>query len=147
MKGFRSQAETGIGILKAAREDIDKGYIINVRTLLTAEVFTDFLEMSEHLLDRDYYIPAASLIGAVLEDSLRKMLIKNGVKIGGGDDLNALNQKCVDAEIYNQVKRKEVQLWTDIRNKADHGNFDQIDKEQVKRMLDGVTHFLGEYLK
>ncbi len=43
-----------VGILKGVEQDIDSGMLLNLRSLLQAEIFTDFLEMSEHLLAEGY---------------------------------------------------------------------------------------------
>ena len=66
------RASLGQAILKAAKTDIEGGYLDRLETLVSADIFSDFLEMSEHLLEQGYKEPAASLVGAVLEDGLRK---------------------------------------------------------------------------
>ncbi len=43
--------ESGLGALKALKEDIEKGYLTRYRTLVNADVFSDFLAMAEHLYD------------------------------------------------------------------------------------------------
>lgn len=53
-------AEEGRGILKAAKQEIDGGWIFTIKGLVSAEIFSDFLEMSEYLLKegyKDYNIP------------------------------------------------------------------------------------------
>ncbi len=59
--GMPSSVKSGIGILKAVREDVDGGYLVNVRQLIAAEVFTDFLAMAVELSEAGYKDPAASL--------------------------------------------------------------------------------------
>ena len=71
-RGYVSSVKAGIGILKAVREDLEDGFLTDVQTLVSAEVFSDFLAMAGHLLEREYKDPAASLCGAVLEQGLRK---------------------------------------------------------------------------
>src|SRR5690606_36062464 len=44
-----SSVRKGIGVLHAAREDIENGYLRNTRALLAGEIFADFLEMASHL--------------------------------------------------------------------------------------------------
>ena len=44
-------AENGIGILQAIRSEIAGGWIFTMKDLITAEVFADFIEMAEHLLE------------------------------------------------------------------------------------------------
>jgi hypothetical protein len=79
--GHRSSVKAGQGILRALREDLSLGYLTNLRTLVAADVFSDFIEMAEHLIEAGYKDPAASLAGAVLEDGLRKIAASNNVKL------------------------------------------------------------------
>src|SRR5258705_542787 len=47
-----------LGILVAIRDEIRGGWIFTTRGLVSAEVFSDFLEMAEHLLTEGYKDPA-----------------------------------------------------------------------------------------
>lgn len=143
---FASNVESGQGILRAVREDIQGGFLTDVKTLLSAQVFTDFLEMTEHLLDQGYKDPAASLCGAVLENGLRRIAANNNVKLKTRENLASLNQKCADAGIYNRLVQKKVQVWIEVRNNADHGGFGEYSEEDVDDMIQGVSQFLGDYL-
>ena len=137
----------GIAILQAAEEDIEGGYLQKVETLVSAEVFNDFLEMAKHLLDNGYKDPTASLTGAVLEDGLRRICSNSDITVKSDDNINALNKKLADNEVYNRLQQKQIQVWNDIRNNADHGNFKEYNADHVKDMLNGVRKFLTEYLK
>src|ERR1035437_6498126 len=48
-----------IGVTQALREDINSGYIQNLAGLVRADVFSDFLEMGDHLLKEEYKDAAA----------------------------------------------------------------------------------------
>lgn len=142
----RHEAERGLAILRAAREDIAGGYLQKVETLVSASVFNDFLEIAEHLLDNGYKDPAASLIGAVLEDGLRRMCVTNTLPVKSGDNISSLNQKLADNEVYNRLQQREIEVWNKLRDYADHGRFDQYESDNVKDMLAGVQKFLSNYL-
>ena len=144
--GYTGSVEAGVGILKAVGEDLQDGYLTNVETLVSAEVFTDFLEMARHLVDRGYKDPAASLCGAVLEEGLRRIAVNRGVKVRGGDGLNSLNQKLATAGVYTRLIQKRLAVWTDVRNAADHGKFSECSKEDVTDMHKGVSSFLAQHL-
>lgn len=147
VKGRRqSEVKTGQGILRAVREDVEGGYLTDVRTLVSAEVFTDFLDMAQHLHENGYKDPAASLIGAVLEDGLRRVAETHGLQVKSRDDIGALNQRIADAQVYNRLTQKKVQVWNDIRNSADHGKFDEYSAEDVASLLTGVNDFLANHL-
>jgi hypothetical protein len=138
--------DRGIGVLRALKEDLEKGFLTSVRDLVIAEVFTDFLDMAEHLLEKGYKDPAASLIGAVLEDGLRKIAQKHNVTVKHNDDISSLNTRLANKEIYTRLIQKQIQVWKDIRNSADHGKFNEYNSDQVRLMLEGVRKFLAEYL-
>jgi hypothetical protein len=143
-----SNVGVGVGILRSVREDAAEGHLFTTMAgLLTAEVFSDFLEMAGHLLENHYVPAAASLTGAVLEDALRRIADSHGLAHSKGDGLASLNDKCAKAGVYNAIQQREVQLWTSVRNAADHGNFGELSESKVQDMQRGVTRFLGEFLK
>lgn len=143
---FPGELERGIGILKALKEDIEQGYLARIKDLVSAEIFTDFIEMAQHLLDSDYKDSAASLVGAVLENGLRQIAQKHNVDIKSGDDIGSLNTKLADKEVYNRLIQKQIQAWKAIRDSADHGKFNDYKAGDVKSMLEGVQRFLTENL-
>jgi hypothetical protein len=136
----------GVGILRAVREDVEGGFLRDVRELVAADVFSDFLEMASHLLETGYKDPAASLAGAVLEDGLRRLCHKKHVTVRPRDDLSALNSKLAAANIYNRLVQKKLQVWTDVRNQADHGAFGEYTEQDVTDMVRGVNDFLSSHL-
>jgi hypothetical protein len=144
--GFRSSVEAGLGVLRALREDIVGGYLRRFATFIQADVFTDFLEMAQHLLESGYKDAAALLSSAVLEQGLRRITMTRGITVRSKDDMGSLNQRCADAGIYNRLMQKKVQVWNDIRNNAAHGHFDQYTEEDVTAMLSGVRDFLASHL-
>jgi len=142
-----NDAERGLAILCAAKEDIEGGYLQKVETLVSASVFSDFLEMAEYLLDNGYKDPAASLTGAVLEDGLRRICGNNNITVKSDDNISSLNKKLADRDVYNRLKQREIEVWNKLRDYADHGHFDQYKPDDVTDMLKGVRSFLSDYLK
>lgn len=67
---FRDHAEAGIGILSAALSELKEGWLYAAKTLVTAEIFTDFIEMASYLADENYKDAAAVIAGIVLEEQL-----------------------------------------------------------------------------
>ena len=143
---FHSDALQGQSILKAAKEDLEGGYLKRLETLVSADIFTDLLEMADHLVEQGYKDPAASLIGAVLEDGLKQIARNHDIKVKSREDIGALNSRLADVQIYNRLMQKRIQVWNDIRNNADHGNFSEYNLDLVKEMLNGVRDFLSQNL-
>lgn len=144
--GYVSSVHGGVGILKAVLEDVDHGYIETVRQLITAEVWSDLFDQAMYLLNRGYEAPAASLAGALLENGLRSVAESKGVPAKDGDNLPSLNQKLADKGIYNRLTQKKVSFWTDVRNAADHGRFDQVNSRDVDDLVKGSQSLLSDLL-
>jgi len=135
------------GILQSLREAYEKGYLETVQELIHANLFSDFLEMGEHLLSQGYKDAAAVIIGSVLEEHLRKLAGKNHVppllQNGTPKKADTLNGELRAADIYSGLDAKNVTGWLDLRNKAAHGKYAEFDSQQVKIMLAGVKHFVA----
>ena len=138
------------GILKGVQHDLAEDMLFDLKLHLQAEVFADFLEMAEHLLDKGYKDAAAVLLGAVLEDSLRKLCDSNGIPTTKGEGkpltMDPLNVALAKADIYGPLVQKQITTWANLRNDAAHGNFTEYDKEQVRQMLLFVQKFCSDYL-
>lgn len=146
MGSFYSHALKGQAVLKAIKADIDGGYLGTLENLVAADIFTDFIEISEYLCKEGFKDPAASLVGAVLEDGLKSICKKNGIKVRNREDIGSLNTKLSEANIYNRIIQKQVQVWNEIRNNADHGDFKEYTQDLVTGMIAGVRDFLAKYL-
>ena len=141
--------KTGRGILSAAREELAGGWLTTTKGLISAEIFSDFLEMAQHLLAEGYKDPAAVMAGSVLEEHLRQLCQKHGIptettKQGRPQPkkADALNSDLVKKGVYNRLDQKNVTAWLDLRNKAAHGKYEDYTKEQVSLMLQSLSDFM-----
>ena len=145
-----SDAEKCIAVLRAVRSEIEGGWLFSLKGLITAEVFADFIEMAEHLLDAGYKDPAAVMCGSVLEEHLRQLCLKNGIDtviVRDGKEIpkkaDALNAELTRAEVYSKLDQKMITGWLDFRNKAAHGHYGEYTADQVKNLLSFVTEFMA----
>jgi hypothetical protein len=140
-----------VGILKGIQHDIKSGMLSDFRRLLQAEIFADFLEMAEYLLNEGYKDAAAVLLGAVLEDSLRKLAVGRGVPTATANGkpltIDPLNIALAKNGAYNPLVQKQITTWANLRNDAAHGHFSNYDADQVKQMLLFVQKFCLDYLQ
>ncbi len=145
-KNYVAEVKIGIEILESAKEGVELGLLGSVESLVSSDVFSDFLAIAEHLLGSGYKDPAASLAGAVLENGLRRAVRSRGIPVKEEDDLSTLDQKLYQAKVYSLLDRKQIQVWVQLRNDADHGHFDRYDAGRVSSMIDGVTALLSRLL-
>lgn len=144
-KGDVSKAKMASGILKAAKDDYENGYLFDTRALIEAEVFDDFLEQAEHLLKQGYHGAAAVVAGCVLEDGLRKLCARNGITLSAKPKLNTMNADLVKARVYNLLKQKQITALADLRNKASHGKWTEFDEKDVEAMIRDARRFMEDY--
>ncbi|MGZ5302661.1 MAG: hypothetical protein ACXWDO_00970 [Bacteroidia bacterium] len=129
-QSYPSDTQRGRGILTAIKSEIDGGWLNSIKGLISAEIFSDFIEMSQHLIEEGYKDPAAVMIGSVLEEHLRQLAQKNGISVVNIKDnkpipkkANLLNAELAQASIYNKLDQKNVTACLDLRNKAAHGKY------------------------
>jgi hypothetical protein len=138
-----------LGVLQAARDDIQSGWVGRRDLLLTADAFESFLEQADYLLGQGFKDPAAMLAGAVLESTLRKMCEVRGITTDKQDKIGTLNNKLAKEHkppAYSSAYHKQIIAWADLRNNADHGHFREYDREQVAAMIAGVREFAARHL-
>jgi hypothetical protein len=137
--------ESLMGIVEALRHDYSSGGLAPIQELIRAEVFDDFLEMSEHLLEQGYKDPAAVLVGSVLEQHLRKLCDRAAISTllsdGKPKKADALNSELAAKNVYGKLDQKSVTSWLGLRNDAAHGHYDKYTSEQVRILLLGVRDF------
>ncbi|MBF31550.1 MAG: hypothetical protein CL529_10280 [Aequorivita sp.] len=149
---YGSNVNSGIAIINNIKTEIENGWLTSIKGIVSAEIFTDFLEMAEHLLETDYKDPAAVMIGSVLEEHLRQLCLKNSIDIEYEKDgklipfkADRLNSELAKAGIYNKLDQKNITAQLDLRNNAAHGKYTEYDKSQVKLMFDFVFNFMTRH--
>ncbi len=135
------------GVVEAASRDFAAGLLFDMKSLISAEVLGDFIEQSEALLQAGYHIPAASLLGAVLEDTLRKLCERHQIQVAQKTKIDVLNTDLARAEVYDKLVQKRITALADIRNNADHGHFDRFRREDVEDMLRWIRAFAADRLQ
>jgi hypothetical protein len=149
---YGSNIDSGIAIINNIKTEIENGWLTSIKGIVSAEIFTDFLEMAEHLLETDYKDPAAVVIGSVLEEHLRQLCLKSSIDIEYEKDgkliplkADRLNSELAKSGIYNKLDQKNITAQLDLRNKAAHGKYSEYDKSQVKLMYDYVFNFMTRH--
>jgi hypothetical protein len=139
------------GILESLKDAYVRDYFGTITQIVTAEIFSDFLEMAEYFLTQgdQYKHPAAFLIGGVLEEHLRKLAIKYGIPVmrdathyRNAEDLNMELRK---SGVYTESERKTITSWLGLRNDADHAHWSSYSLEKVEVMLKDVRRIINQY--
>ena len=160
LKGYESSLTSGViemsrklplirGMLEALRNDYESGYLETVVETVHADIFVNFLDMADSLLQQGYKDPAAVVAGSVLEEHLRKLCDKHGIPTVKADGkpktADAFNSELASANIYSKLDQKSVTAWQDLRNNAAHGYYTEYTQEQAASMVSGVRDFASRH--
>ena len=143
--GFYIEFLNCLGIMRGAKDDYDHDYLFDTRVLITAEVFSEFVEQARYLLDSHYYQPAAVIAGSVLEDGLRKLCVRAGIVLPQNPKLDWMNTELVKKNVYNGLVQKKITALADIRNKAAHGKWNEFNEADVADLIKQVNDFMADH--
>jgi len=135
-----------IGISEALVSDLKAGYLKSMEEIIHGELFGDYLEGADHLVDNGYKDAAAVIAGSTLETHLKQLATANGISTkkhdGQPKKADALNSEIVKASIYDKLEQKNVTAWLGLRNDAAHGNYGKYSEAQAKLMISGIRDFI-----
>jgi hypothetical protein len=142
-----------VGVLQSLSADLTAGYLRSLEELVHGELFGDFLDMAQHLVQSGYKDAGAVVAGSSLEAHLRQLAKRFGVPtenttVRGSIEpkkADLLNSDLVKAGAYSGLDQKNVTAWLDLRNKAAPGRYAEYQREQVEIMIDAVRNFMTRF--
>jgi hypothetical protein len=140
-------------VVKVVEELINREWLESTKGLLAAEVFADFLEMSQHLWEERYKDAAAVIAGSSLEAHLKRLSVKANVPLTMMEakgvvqarKADTLNADLVKAGVYDKNEQKQVTAWLGVRNEAAHGNYANVNIDIVGQMITGIRLFVSRH--
>ena len=134
-----------IGVADSLLHNIRAGYLKTLEELLHGEMFGDFLEMAQYLLDSGYKDAAAVVAGSTLEAHLKQLCKKSGIPVdvsGKPKKAHMINSELAAGRVYPKLDQKSVIAWLDLRNSAAHGDYGAYDRGQVNLLISAVRDFI-----
>jgi hypothetical protein len=138
------------GVVESLHADVAAGFVGGMAELVRGDLFADFLEMAQHLLDEQYKDAAAVIAGSSLEAHLRQLCAKHGVSTdvvssNGTRPKKAeqMNSDLAAATVYSKLDQKNVTAWLDLRNNAAHGKYAEYQAPQVALLIAGARDFMA----
>lgn len=139
-----------MGTVKALKNDLENDYLKSLHDIVQSEIFSDYLEMADYLLNEGYKDPSAVIIGSTLEAHLRELCKSNSIDTETLNSKSKLISKKADTinsdlakqGVYSGAYQKQVTAWLALRNSAAHGHYSEYTKEEIKLMLEGIRQFI-----
>ena len=135
----------GMAALKAVWNDYTTGYPTETELLTRADVPDDSLAQAQNFLDRGPHQDAAILAGDVLENSLRKLCLRNGVALPRKPKVDAMTAELAKQGAYDSLVEQRLTRLADIWDKATHGQWSEFSSTDVEIMLRQVRDFVTDY--
>jgi hypothetical protein len=107
----------------------------------------DFLIRAEGMVKKGHYVSAATVAGAVLEDVLRRLAEAHGVFCAENATLENVNDKLLEAGIYDAAWHKETALRIGLRRVAEHCYTEKLNADNVTGMILWLRGFLGRQFR
>ncbi|MCG8685603.1 MAG: hypothetical protein MI892_12060, partial [Desulfobacterales bacterium] len=135
-----------IGVVRALCLDIKSGYLKSFAEIVHADLFSDYFEMAQHLLENGYKDASAVIAGSTLEAHLKQLAIKFTVNTesdkGKSKKADLINADLVKAGAYNKLEQKNITAWLDLRNNAAHGDYSAYSEQEVELFLENIRGFI-----
>jgi uncharacterized protein (DUF2164 family) len=136
-----------LAVLSSLKMAYENDLLIELKEIYHADIFNDFLEMGEYLLNEGYKDAAAVMIGGVIEEHIKKLCLKNSLSLFRPDSkpisTNQLVSDLYSKNFINRGDSKNLTAYLEIRNNAAHAKYADYNEENVKIMLLGVREFIA----
>ncbi len=146
-----SRTKRGLGILSAARTELQGDWVETTRASITSEILAEFLTMAKIHIETGNLNSAAILIGAVIEKHLRNLCLANGISPTNEQLQSATLKKAAQLtgeaykkNLYNRRQHKKILSWLELCNIAAQNTINDISVEQLTSMHEDATRFMSQ---
>jgi len=134
------------GVLDAASSQWNIGFLRPIELVIVAETFSDFLARAETYHKGNKKIEAGVLASVVLEDTVKKIAATAGLETQKRS-LEELVDSLVKANIFTDVKAKQVKVYATVRNHALHAEWESLNIRDVGELIKGTQELIAEFLR
>jgi hypothetical protein len=145
-----SRTRRGLGIIKAGQRDIEGDWLETTRGAVTKDVLIDMLKLAKIQKDQGNDKAAVIMMGAILEELLRNLCLKDEIKVYNEIQGKAVAKKGLQLtgeaykkKIYERTENKMIIAWLELYNETVAGKDENIAPGKASQMLTGMQSFLA----
>ena len=130
-----------LGIFLGAKSDIDGGFLFDLETAVSGEIFGDFVSAAKAALAEGQHTVATVLACAALEDALKRYATLKSIDVEGKtmeEVVNALKS----LGLVGGAQKSLLSAMPKIRNLAMHADWDKLTPQDAGSVIGFVEHFL-----
>jgi hypothetical protein len=117
-----------------------------VETGTTTDLTGDFLAEAQSYMNMGRHQSAAILAGDALEATLQRLCRDYCVALPMRPTVEGMNQKLVEAGIYNNHVEQQVEELRTLWEKANSGLWSEVTKLAVENMMNQIRAFIGMHV-
>lgn len=133
-------------ILQNLKVEIEYGLLTSLENRAAGEIYGDMISMSRQLFDENQKEASVILACGALEDSMKKIALKNGLDVYESD-LSQVVNSLKGAGLLKGTQAGLIQSFVKLRNKAFHAQFDKIEMPEILSLISFIQQFLLENFK
>lgn len=132
-------------VLDTIASALSKGRLATIEETISAEVLSDLREHAEELIRSKYYLAAAIILRAVLEERLRKLCESNScMPTSQRPTIESFKQSLCSAQVIDKIGVKDIDWMAGVGNAAAH-NLPEYRDEDVAPFYQRITAFLTRF--
>lgn len=146
-----SRTKRGLGILSAARTELQGNWVETTRASITSEILTEFMAMAKVHIEAGNLHSAVTLIGAVIEKHLRNFCLANDIPATNEQLQTAtlkkpaqLTGEAYKKRLYNRQQNKKILSWLELCGTAVQDTNSVFSAKQIQAMHADVTRFVSQ---
>ena len=116
----------------------------NPKYLFLAENFNQFIDYAEEFHNDSKLKESGSLIGVILEDTIKNIAEKNGIT--RNQDNDQIISALVRNNTINKSMGKRIRSWYEVRHNALHADWENLKLEHIGEAIKGCRELIANYL-
>lgn len=112
--------------------------ILDIQTILQADIFDSELESASHLLKMGFLRAAGAICGVVLEKHFQCVCQSRNIVLRKKNPTIADYNDALKDCVYDTVEWRRIQRLGDIRNLCDHSKDREPTKDEVSELISGT---------
>lgn len=130
-------------ILKACLEIFDNR-IIDLKSIIAADVFDSEIDAARHLLKKGFLRAAGAICGVVLEKHFLGVANNHNINVNKKSPTIADFNDVFKDVIYDLVEWRNIQYLGDIRNLCDHNKGREPSEKEIEELISGTERVVKE---
>jgi hypothetical protein len=144
-EGHLNALEKTEGLLVGTKSNLESGLLDDLRSQVLIDIKSDFLESARALLEAGQKDPAAVLACIVLEDSLKRLVIKSNMEAAIDKEMSVTAGLLLRARVIEKSTNQSIQNFKNLRNAALHAQWHEVSAESVGHLLSFLPMFIEKH--